>query len=1366
MPRRFHAEPMVRAAELLLQETYSPRRIDHGAFRVRTPLDLGVEDGTRDRPVDEPAAQHARHAIPTHAPAVEHPVQRDAHQCRLGLQHLPGLDITRWREDATRDASGLSIYIKDVGSDPIWSSGYQPTCRVAEHYEAIFSADKVAFRRLDSAIESVTEVTVSPESRAEIRRVTLTNHDTRVRELELTSYAEIVLLNHAGDLSHPAFGKLFLETEWVENSEALICRRRPRSTEQVPIYAVHVAASDSLPTTPTQFETDRARFLGRGRSPADPAAMDPGETLSGTTGAVLDPVFSIRRRVRIEPGASAVVAFTTAVADTREEALTLADHYRETSAVARAFELAWAHTQVEHRHRNWSAQDAHLFQRLASHVLYASSTLRADTAVLAENRKGQPGLWPYGISGDKPIVLAFIADFDEIALASQLLIAHTYLRLKGLDLDLVILGGPGSGEFDELHQHLLDLVRGSDARDLIDKPGGIYVRKLGLIPDEDKILLQSFARVVLFGDRGTLAGQLDRVEQVRNVPAAFVPSISMSEDDGEVEPARTPELLFNNGVGGFSPDGLEYVISIPASPRPDVRRNGKADRQNLPRPVLPPAPWVNVVANPAFGFIASEAGSGYCWAGNSQTNRLTPWSNDPVTDPPGEVLYIRDEETGEFWSPTPLPVPSSEPTVVRHGQGYTIYQRRAQGLDHELTFLVPLHDPVKIIHLKLTNLGDRPRKLSVTFYAEWVLGLTRDQASMQVITSLDSDSGALMAHNPFHPDFSTHVAFVDVGRRPRTFTADRTEFLGRNGSLAEPAALGRVGLGGGFGAAHDPCAAIQVKFDLPPSADEQITFVIGQAETVEEARRVATLHRDPARFEATFREVKARWDEILGAVQVKTPDQAMDLMLNRWLLYQALSCRFWGRSATYQSGGAYGFRDQLQDSMALVYGAPAEARAQLIRAASRQFLEGDVQHWWHPPAGKGVRTRICDDLIFLPYVACHYVTTTGDNSILDEVIPFLEAPLLKPGQEDDYGLPSISKTAGTLYEHCTRALDHAQQLGVHGLSLMGTGDWNDGMNRVGSGGKGESVWNSWFLITALRDFAKIAELRGDPERARTCMDRAEGLRASVETNAWDGQWYRRAYFDDGAVLGSSSNEECQIDSIAQSWAAISGVADPDRARQALEAVDQRLVHDKDGVILLFTPPFDKGKLQPGYIKGYVPGVRENGGQYTHAATWLVLAAAIEGRGQRAFELFDLLNPVKHATDPESVNRYKVEPYVVAADIYGRPPHTGRGGWTWYTGSASWLFRVGLEAILGFHLRGEHLTIDPRIPASWPGFEIAYRHRSSRYRIVVENPAGVEHGVSSATLDGQATDPASIALVDDGRDHELVARMGESVPGVA
>ncbi len=1365
MPRRFHAEPMIRAVDLLLQE--------------RVPRDAPlIEPSESERAsATEAKAERAmvplmsrRLSTPTSPVPRTHLLSNSQYNVMLtnagaGSSVCRGLDVTRWRADSTLDDTGQFIYVRDVSTNAVWSVAHQPTRVVADHYEAIFSADKVAFRRLDGQIECLTEITVSPEARAEIRRVTLTNHDTRPRELELTSYAEVVLLGHGGDVSHPAFGKLFLETEWAEVPEAILCRRRPRSTEQQPIWAVHVAASDgstaptaSNPLPPTQFETDRAQFLGRGRSTAAPVAMDPGATLSGTIGAVLDPVFSIRRRVRIEPGMSAVVAYTTAVADSRDEALTLADHYREIAAVARAFELAWAHSQVEHRSRNWSAHDAHVYQRLASSLLYTGTALRAQPEILVENHKGQSGLWAYGISGDKPIILAVIADFDQTGLVSQLLTAHTYLRYKGLDADLVLLTGPEDGELDDLLGLVLDLVRGSDARDLIDQRGGVFVRKLAAIPPEDRILLLSYARVVFHGDLGSLAGQLDRPELSHALPEAFVASAEPSHHEVDSTSTTTEALLFDNGTGGFTPDGLEYVIKIPSSPQPDILRNGRADQQNIARPSLPPAPWVNVVANDRFGFIASDTGGGYSWVSNSQTNRLTPWANDPVGDPLGEILYLRDESTGFTWSPTPLPIPSVEPTVVRHGQGYTIYERTVDRLQHELTLLVPPEDPVKVVHLRITNHGPEVRRLSATYYVEWVLGTTRDLAAMQVITDVDIE-GALLARNPSHPDYGSEVAFLDVSQPDRTLTADRVEFLGRNGSIAEPAAMARIALSGTTGAAYDPCGAIQVRFEIAAGATEEVVFVLGQSSTVEEARQLAREHRDPARFASTLASVKAKWDAILGAVQVETPDPAMDLVLNRWLLFQGLSCRFWGRSATYQSGGAYGYRDQLQDSMALVYGAQEEARGQIVRAAGHQFIEGDVQHWWHPPLGKGVRTRISDDLIWLPYVVAHYVATTGDATVLDEAVPFLEAPPLRPGQEDDYGLPTIGHDRGSVYDHCVRALDRAFHLGSHGLPLMGTGDWNDGMNRVGSNGKGESVWNAWFLLATLNQFATLAEARGDHERASTCRSRAEGLRSATEAKAWDGRWYLRAFFDDGTPLGSSKNDECRLDSIPQSWATISGVADPARALQALEAVDELLVHLDDGVILLFTPPFDKGKLQPGYVRGYVPGVRENGGQYTHAATWLVLANAMANRGGRAVELFNILNPVRHALDAEAVARYKVEPYVVAADIYGRPPHNGRGGWTWYTGSASWLYRVGLEAILGFHLRGDHLAIDPKIAKDWPGFSIRYRHKSARYEIRVTNPDGVEHGVRSATLDGETTHPGAIPLVDDGGSHTISVVMG-------
>ena len=739
---------------------------------------------------------------------------------------------------------------------------------------------------------------------------------------------------------------------------------------------------------------------------------------------------------------------------------------------------------------------------------------------------------------------------------------------------------------------------------------------------------------------------------------------------------------------------------------------------------MPPAPWTNVLANRGFGCLVTEAGLGYSWAGNSQLNRLTPWSNDPVSDPPGEAVYLRDEDSGEVWTPTPLPRGAGAAVTVRHGQGYTRYSSRSHGLEQDLLVLVPPDDPIKLVCLTVRNVGERPRRLSATFYAEWVLGSLRENAPMQVVCDRDAESGAVLARNAWAGDFAGLIAFAAVGSRPHSFTADRTEFLGRHGSPAAPAALARAGLSGRVGPALDPCAALLTPIALAPGQTEEIVFVLGQADTLETSPASHRLsYTAPGRAQEVLQSVQRLWDRILGAVQVTTPDAGLDLMVNRWLPYQVLACRVWGRSAFYQSSGAYGFRDQLQDVMALACSAPEEARDQILRSAGRQFEEGDVQHWWHPTAGRGVRTRITDDLYFLPLVVHHHVTVTGDTALLDERVPFLKSPVLRSDQEEDYNLPGVSEQVGTIYEHCIRALEHGFRLGVHGLPLMGTGDWNDGMNKVGAQGKGESVWNGWFFITVLNAFAELAEQRGDAARVAWCRERAESLRAALEANAWDGAWYRRAYFDDGTPLGSAQNDECQIDAIAQAWAVIAGVADPARAEQAMASVDERLVHSDSKLIQLFDPPFDHGSLQPGYIKGYVPGIRENGGQYTHAAAWVVLATALQGRGDRALELWNLINPVYHATTPAEVQHYKVEPYVVCADIYGAPPHTGRGGWTWYTGSAGWLYRVAVEAILGVRPSGDTLRFEPCIPCGWPGYEVAYRHGSATYRIRVENPAG-------------------------------------------
>jgi cyclic beta-1,2-glucan synthetase len=1343
MPRRFYAEPMVRASELLLQERV-PRTVN--------PVDTPAPD-TASPPTDPERADPVSRRLTTpFTPGPRtHLLSNGTYRVMVtnagaGFSACGNLDVTRWREDYTRDDAGQFCYVRDLRSGLLWSAGHQPVCREAEHYEVLYSADKAEIRRRDGSIVTHLEITVCPENCAEVRRITLLNQDSQPHDLELTSYAEVVLAPHAADLAHPAFGKLFLETEWVPAQEVLLCQRRPRSPGQEPLWALQSMMVDGPTVGAVEYETDRAQFLGRGRTPASPAALEPGRALSKTTGPVLDPIFSLRRRLRLAASASASVVLCTAVAKSRDAVLALASHYTDPQAILRVFDLAWAHSQIELNHLHLSGADAHLYQRLATHLVYAGPTLRAPASALTANRQGQPGLWRHGISGDRPILLAWVSDIEEMPLVRQLVTAHTYWRLKGLEVDLVILSDRPTSYLDELHEKLQEAVRASDAHALLDKPGGIFLRKADHLAEDDRLLLQAAARVVLFGYRGSLATQVDRLDQARPLPVPLTPRPQRRRKPQEPsgEPVRLPDgLLYANGLGGFTPGGHEYCILAYGT--------GAADP-------LPPAPWVNVVANPWCGCLVSERGLGCTWVENSQQSRLTPWSNDPVSDPPGQVVYLRDETTGEVWTPTPGPRGAAAPTLVRHGQGYSRFEHRSRGLAQELLVFVPAADPVQVISLKVRNADDRPSLLSATFYAEWVLGTVRDPAAMNVRTEIDGQTNALLAHNPFNQDFASQVAFAEVNLRPRTVTADRTEFLGRNGTLTAPAALGRVALSGRVGSALDPCAALQVKFELQPGEEKEVIFLLGAAVDVTAVRALVQRYKQPGQVRAAFEEVLRNWEHVLTAVQVQTPDPAMDLLLNRWLPYQVLSCRVWGRSAFYQSSGAYGFRDQLQDVMALVYGAPAEARAHLLRAASRQFQEGDVQHWWHPPTGRGVRTRISDDHLWLPFVTSHYVRTTGDVEILDEPVPYLHAPRLSEGQEDDFGVPAVANEVGPLYEHCVRALRNGLRFGAHGLPLMGTGDWNDGMNRVGREGKGVSIWNGWFLFTCLGRFAGLAEGRGDPW-ATTCRDEAERLRRAIEEHAWDGQWYRRAYFDDGTPLGSAQNDECQIDSVAQSWAVLSGAAAPQRAQQAMAAVDEQLVRPHERLILLLRPPFDKGTLQPGYIKGYVPGIRENGGQYTHAAAWVLQAVALLGQGTHAQQLWDLLNPIRRTDSLQGIVRYRVEPYVVAGDVYGAPPHTGRGGWTWYTGSAAWLYRVALETMLGFQLHGSRLVLAPCISRDWFRFVITYRYRSAVYMISVENPKRMEQGVRRVVVDGAQQEGNEILLDDDGRTHQVQVFLG-------
>jgi cyclic beta-1,2-glucan synthetase len=1262
-----------------------------------------------------------------------------------GYSRCGDVAVTRWREDVTRDSWGSYLFLRDRATGAVWSAGHQPSGVAADSYEVEYAEDHAEFSRRDGSIATRLTIVVSAEHDAEIRRVSVTNLGSQAREIELTSYAEVVLAPQSADVAHPAFQNLFVETEFAPEVNALLATRRTRSRDEAQVWAAHVAAIEGELPGVVQYETDRGRFLGRGRSVRSPAAVIDGRPLSNTVGPVLDPIFSLRLRIRVAPGATAHAIYSTVVAGTREEVLDLADKYRESATFERAATLAWTQAQVQLHHLGIEQDEAHLFQRLANRILYSDPSLRPPPGLLAQNDRGASSLWAHGISGDLPIVLVRIDEVEDLDIVRQLLRAHEYWRLKLVDVDLVILNEHGATYEPSLQDALETVVRTSQSN-LVDEghegPGRVHILRGDQLSTEDRTVLQTAARAVLLSRRGSLADQVIRLERPERVVPALprLPAPSPAQDE---EALARPELEYFNGLGGFANDGREYVT---------ILGPGQST----------PAPWLNVVANPSFGFVVSESGSGYTWSENSRENQLTPWSNDPVSDPVSEAIYVRDDETGELWGPTAAPIRSEGSTyLARHGPGFSRFGHIRDGIALDLVQFVPLSDRLKVGVLTIENRSGRRRRLTVTAYAAWAMGTSRGAVPSTIVTDLDPETGAILVRNPWNPDFGGRVAFLDLGGRQVAWTADRTEFLGRNGAPDRPAGLERGHrLAAASGAGLDPCAALQTSVELSTGERTEIRILLGEGDSAAGAVDLIR-HGRSLDHAAALRDVATYWDEALGTIKVRTPDRSMDILLNSWLLYQAQACRLWARTGFYQAGGAYGFRDQLQDVIALTISRRDLVREHLLRAAGRQFPAGDVQHWWHPPTGRGVRTHISDDRLWLPYAVDRYLSITGDSAILDESIPFIEGPELRADQDDAYFQPHRSWDAASLFEHCARGIDASLAVGAHGLPLIGSGDWNDGMNRVGHEGRGESVWLGWFLHAVLAAFVPIAEERGEEARADHWRAQMKTLRRALERYGWDGDWYRRAFFDDGTPLGSAVNAECRIDSIAQSWSVLSGAAKHSHARRAMAAVEEYLVRPGDGLVLLFTPPFTSGDVDPGYVRGYLPGVRENGGQYTHGAIWSVIAFAALGDGDKAGELFSILNPINHASTRAGVHRYKVEPYVMAADIYSEPPHVGRGGWTWYTGSAGWMYQAGIGSILGFQLRGTNLVIEPCIPRAWPHYEIDFSYHSSRYTIEVDNPHGVSRGVASCELDGQslAGPGATVPLVDDGGTHRVKVILG-------
>ena len=1341
-PRRFHHDPRVKAFEALLQE------------RIPTlpPLQLVSTHRSRPSAADDDLVTPSSIIFTT--PDTVTPRTLLLSNGRYGIMitnsgsgysQWMGQELTRWRSDQTCDEYGTFCYIHEINQERMWSNTYHPVCGTVKEYSVNFSLDRALFRRVDFGIHSETEVVVSPEDDVEIRRLTLINRSTRSRHLDITSYVELSMAPHNADRQHPAFNKLFIETEAVTEHKTVLAHRRARSKDEVPLFVAHCMTLDTTLAENTtheefRFETDRGHFVGRGRSLSNP--MGATNELGNSQGFVLDPMLGIRRTVTLHPGQHCRLSLIVAAGRTHDQVMLLMHKYGDYHATERAMDFAWGSAQQQLQMLHIQPDEARRFQQLASHLLFPNNLLRAAGERLVENNKGQSSLWAYGISGDVPIALVSIGDERDISLIRQMLQAYIYWRLRGFSSDLVILNEEAGGYEQPLQERLERLIQTHSFFNGTEQPGGIFLKKTTQIKEPDIVLLKAVACIVLVAARGTLPQQLGAPAEVplllERLPRKRLPREPSP-------PLPFMELHYFNSLGGFTPDGREYAIYL--GPGTNT-----------------PAPWVNIMANPNFGTMVSESGSGFTWYGNSQRNRLSGWSNDPVLDPATEAIYIRDEETGAFWTPTARPIREESAYRARHGAGYTVFEHNSNGINQELTVTVPVDDnggdSIKLQRLRLTNTSPRKRTLSITYYVELTIGEHREASQMHISTNWEDESSTVMARNRYNPDFGERVVYVSVTPPAESFSGDRSAFIGRNHSLTNPVAMEQTRLSGRTGAGLDPCAALRISCELAPGQQQDILCLFGQAESACEARRVVQVYQDEQAFEQTLLKTITWWDQLLGTVQVHTPELATDLLMNRWLQYQSLSCRIWGRSAFYQSGGAFGFRDQLQDVMAFLFVKPELARSQILLAASRQFREGDVQHWWHPPTGAGIRSRISDDLLWLPYVVAQYVRTTGDLTLLQEEVAFLNAPLLAENQQELFLMPEVTFERATIFEHCRRATLTGLTIGPHGLPLIGTGDWNDGMNLVGVEGKGESVWLAWFLCEVLQGMSEMSCLLQQPALGTSYQEDRFALIQRVEQAGWDGEWYMRGTFDDGSPLGSSKNQEARIDSLPQSWACLSGAADPVRAAQALESAWQHLVHEDEQVALLFEPPFNNSLPSPGYINGYPPGVRENGGQYTHAAIWMAMAMARTGDGTRAARLLGMLNPIEHSRDAAAAWHYRVEPYVVAADVYQLSGRVGQGGWSWYTGSSAWMYRAWLEEVLGLQLRGEQLLIHPVIPASWPGFSITYRHGEAVYEIQVDNPDACESGTAWMELDGRRVDDGAITLEHGLMNHQIVVRMGK------
>lgn len=1327
---RFHSDAAIKAGEVLLQEKIPLRVIL--AKEIKEEISA-VEKSNRF--TDKIVRNYSD--VQGHIPQC-HILSNGTYTTMInshggGYSTTGCMQITRWREDPLRKKNGLQIFIRHLNTNTTWSMAYDLLDIEPDAYKVSFYPEKAEISRRDEEFDSFMEVYVSPEDNVEIRKIKITNHSDDIANIEVTSYLELVLTDQHGDLAHPAFSNLFVRTEFNQDLEGLIASRRPRNHDGNENWIFHSVKVDEGESRGLQFETIRDAFIGRGNDLSNAVALK--QPLKDTSGIVLDPILSLRKSISVHPGSTIEITYTTGIHDTREELVKLMNKYRDYNNVSRAMELSNTRSQIEQNYLNIDQSDMIKYQEMISSIIYLDPNRRNMIHTIDTNENPQKYIWRYGLSGEIPMILIVIDSIEDIYIIKKMIKAHEYWRMKGLLIDLVILNMEENNYYQPLSQLINEIVSASPLRYMMDQQGGIHIKNNYSILSGDIPLIYSAARIIINGKNGISKNYFEDYNY-NNTVNEYSPLIN---DKNIVDTQENLiDVQFFNGFGGFSKDGLSYIIQL------------KGDMST-------PAPWINVIANKKFGFTISENGGGFIWCDNSRENKLTPWYNDAVTDEPGEIIYIKDNDDHKYWSVTSSPIRASSSYTIEHGMGYTTITQESNKLEHTLTLFVPEEDSVKISILKLKNDSMEKRNLTLVYYIRPVLGVVEAMTQQYLNSLMHEDFNMVTVRNPYNNEYNNKLAFVSSSEKIISYTTDRIEFIGLHGSIKKPYGLQAESMSNSSGSGYDPCIAIEISIVLEENEEKEIVFLMGQGEDITEVKECIDKYSVPRGYHNELARVKEKWRAMTGNIQIETPDDSMNIIVNGWLLYQALSCRIWARSAFYQSGGAYGFRDQLQDAMNLLYTLPQVTRDQIILHSAHQFSEGDVQHWWHPGIeDKGIRTRFSDDLLWLPYSVVKYIKVTGDEDLLNHEVPFLEEDELKEGEDEKYGSPRISDEKGTIYEHCVRAIDRSMKLGEQGIPLMGSGDWNDGMNTVGNKGKGQSVWLGWFLYDILDDFIHLCEKVGDIQRKNRYSEFKEKLKKDLNTNAWDGQWYLRGFYDDGSPLGSSQNMECKIDSLGQSWAVISNAGEEEKIHLAMDAVEEYLIRRNEGLVLLFTPPFDNSDQKPGYIKGYVPGVRENGGQYTHAAAWVIKAFAMMGEGNKAVEIYHMINPVNHTRTQLECSTYKVEPYVMSADVYAVNPHVGRGGWSWYTGVAGWMYSVALEDILGIRKNGDRMTVEPSIPSQWNGFTIHYRYGDTMYHINVKRENQETSQNIKIYVDGSFQE--YISLEDDGEQHQVEVRI--------